>query len=155
MRAFVFNAAGTRFAIDARAVEAVHPLVRARPVAGGPPWLAGAIDVHGELVPMVDAAALLAGGGAVSRTVGARVLLIDTGIGEGTRARFALAVDRVAEAAELDLDAAWASGALGAPWLGAVIPFGADAVQRFEPAALAEAHAMLAGPADGAPRIGP
>ena len=55
MRAFVFNAAGTRFAIDARAVEAVHPLVRARPVAGGPPWLAGAIDVHGELVPMVDA----------------------------------------------------------------------------------------------------
>ena len=154
MRAFVFNAAGTRFAIDARVVEAVHPLVRARPVTGGPPWLAGAIDVHGELVPMVDAAALLAGG-AVSRTVGARVLLIDTGIGEGTRARFALAVDRVAEATELDLDAAWASGALGAPWLGAVIPFGADAVQRFEPAALAETHAMLAGPADGAPRIGP
>ena len=155
MRAFVFNAAGTRFAIDARVVEAVHPLVRARPVTGGPPWLAGAIDVHGELVPMVDAAALLVGGGAVSRTVGARVLLIDTGIGEGTRARFALAVDRVAEATELDLDAAWASGALGAPWLGAVIPFGADAVQRFEPAALAETHAMLAGPADGTPRIGP
>jgi chemotaxis signal transduction protein len=150
MRAFVFNAAGTRFAIDARVVEAVHPLVRARPVAGGPPWLAGAIDVHGELVPMVDAASLLAGGSAVSR-----ILLIDTGIGEGTRARFALAVDRVAEAAELDLDAAWGSGALGAPWLGAVIPFGADAVQRFEPAALAIAHAMLAGPADAAPRIGP
>ena len=155
MRAFVFNAAGTRCAIDARVVEAVHPLVRARPVAGGPPWLAGAIDVHGELVPMVDAAALLAGTGSVARTVGARVLLIDTGIGEGTRARFALAVDRVAEATDLDADAAWASGALGAPWLGAVIPFGAGAVQRFEPSALAQAHPMLAGPADGAPRIAP
>lgn len=155
MRAFVFNAAGIRCAIDARVVEAVHPLVRARPVAGGPAWLAGAIDVHGELVPMVDAAALLAGTGAVARTVGARVLLVDTGIGEGTRARFALAVDRVAEATDLDLDAAWASGATGLPWLGAVIPFGTDAVQRFEPAALAQAHPMLAGPADGAPRIGP
>ena len=155
MRAFVFNAAGIRCAIDARAVEAVHPLVRARPVAGGPPWLAGAIDVHGELVPMVDAVALLHGGGTVSRTVGARVLLVDTGIGEGPRARFALAVDRVSEATDLDAEAAWDSGALGAPWLGAVMPLGSDAVQRFEPAALAQAHAMLAGPREGAPRIAP
>jgi hypothetical protein len=35
------------------------------------------------------------------------------------------------------------------------MPLGSDAVQRFEPAALALAHAMLAGPSEGMPRIAP
>ena len=45
MRAFVFIADGARYAVDAACVEAVHPLVRPRPVPGAPPWLAGVIDV--------------------------------------------------------------------------------------------------------------
>ena len=95
MRTFVFVAAGHRYALDASSVQAVHQLVRARAVPGGPPWLAGVIDVHGEFVPLVDAVALLRGTGAVRPTLGARVMLLDTGIGAGPRARFALAVDRV------------------------------------------------------------
>ena len=96
MRTFVFLAAGHRYALDASSVQAVHQLVRAREVPGGPPWLAGVIDVHGEFVPLVDAVALLAGSGSVERTLGARVLLVDTGEGDGTRARFALAVRHAA-----------------------------------------------------------
>jgi chemotaxis-related protein WspB len=95
MRTFVFVVANYRYAVDAAWVQAVHPLVRARPVPGAPPWITGVIDVHGEFVPLVDAATLLAGVEGVERTLGARILLIDTGFGEGTRARFAMAVDRI------------------------------------------------------------
>ena len=104
MRMFIFQTAGHRYALDAACVQAVHPLVRAKPVPGAPAWLAGVIDVHGELVPMVDAAMLLSGTACVQRTLGARVLLVDTGIGQsgGARARFALAVDRVLDAVALE-----------------------------------------------------
>ena len=147
MRTFVFLAAGHRYALDASSVQAVHPLVRARPVPGGPPWLAGVIDVHGEFVPLVDATALLTGAGTVERTLGARVLLLDTGVGDGTRARFALAVDRLEDAAEVDDLGAWHSGAGGAPWLGAVVQHRGLPAQRLDPRALADGHPQLAAPA--------
>lgn len=146
MRTFVFLAAGHRYALDASGVQAVHPLVRARPVPGTPPWITGVIDVHGEFVPLVDATALLHGSGTVERTLGARILLLDTGIGDGTRARFALAVDRVEDAVDLDEGGAWGSGAGSTPWLGAVLQHRGEPAQRFEPRLLAEAHAQLSAP---------
>lgn len=148
MRNFVFHAAGHRFALDSGCVQAVHPLVRARPVPGGPPWLAGVIDVHGEFVPMVDAGLLLAGS-PVSATLGARTLLIDTGFDAEVRARFALAVDRVENAVDLDDSGAWDNGVRSVPWLGAVLQHRGEAAQRFEPRALAAAHPQISGPAAG------
>jgi chemotaxis-related protein WspB len=150
MRTFVFSAAGSCYALDASAIQAVHPLVRARPVAGTPPWLAGVIDVHGELVPMVDATMLLAGR-PVDRTVGARVLLVDTGIGDdGPRARFALAVDRVLDAVDLEREGGWSAAAGAVPWLGAVLQHAGEAVQLFDAMALAGTHPQLSAPTGGA-----
>lgn len=146
MRTFVFVAAGHRYALDASCVEAVHPLVRARAVPGGPPWLTGVIDVHGEFVPLVDATALLTGAGSTGRTMGARVLLVDTGFGEGTRARFAIAVDRVEDAEDVDLAGAWRTGTGASPWLGAVVQHHGEPAQRFDPRLLADAHPQLAAP---------
>jgi hypothetical protein len=144
MRTFVFTAAGSSYALDASWIQAVHPLVRARPVPGTPAWLAGVIDVHGELVPMVDAAMLLSGTATVQRTLGARILLVDTGIGQGgARARFALAVDRVLDAVALEQDGGWRSGA------GVVLQHGGEAVQVLDPLALAAANPQLAAPAGG------
>jgi len=150
MRTFVFVAAGHRYALDASSVQAVHPLVRARQVPGGPPWLAGVIDVHGEFVPLIDAVALLAGSGTVERTLGARVLLVDTGEGDGTRARFALAVDRVEDAADVDDLGAWHAGAGGAAWLGAVVQHRGLPAQRLDPRRLADGFPQLAAPASPA-----
>jgi chemotaxis-related protein WspB len=147
MRTFVFVAAGHRYAIDASCVQAVHPLVRARTVPGAPPWLTGVIDVHGEFVPLVDAVALLHGSGSVERTLGARILLLDTGIGDSTRARFALAVDRVEDASDVDEAGAWGAGAGATPWLGAVLQHRGEPAQRFDPRLLADSHAQLAAPA--------
>ncbi len=139
MRAFVFQAAGAHFAMDASSIQAVHPLVLARPVPASPLWLTGVIDVHGELVPLIDACALL-NQGQVSRTIGARVLLVDTGsAGDELRARFALAVDRVMDPADLDLDGSW-RGSGTVPWLGAVVQYEGIAAQVFDPVALAQAH---------------
>lgn len=148
MHAFVFVAADARYALDASCIQAVHPLVRARPVAGAPPWLAGVIDVHGELVPLIDAAQLLSGNH-VKPTLGARVLLVDTGEVPGqVRARFGLAVDRLLDPMELDLDGAWGgSGAL--PWLGAVVHHEGAAAQLFDPASLATQHPQLTAPRQG------
>lgn len=146
MRTFVFVAAGHRYALDASCVEAVHPLVRARAVPGGPTWLTGVIDVHGEFVPLVDATALLTGAGSTERTMGARVLLVDTGFGEGTRARFAIAVDRVEDAEDVDLAGAWRNGTGAFPWLGAVVQHRGEPAQRFEPRLLADVHPQLAAP---------
>jgi chemotaxis-related protein WspB len=144
MRAFVFVAAGHRYALDASCVAAVHPLVRARAVPGTPPWLPGVIDVHGEFVPLVDAVALFAGTGCVERTLGARVLLVDTGFGDGTRARFALAVDRVLGAAEVDALGGWGAGTGAMPWLGSVLQHDGEPAQRFDPRLLAERHPQVA-----------
>ena len=36
MRMFIFQTAGHRYALDAACVQAVHPLVRAKPVPGAP-----------------------------------------------------------------------------------------------------------------------
>jgi len=144
MRAFVFVAAGSRYALDAACIQAVHPLVRARPVPGAPAWLSGVIDVHGEMVPLVDAGALLSGT-PVARQLGARVLLVDTGTAEGqVRARFALAVDRVLDPIELDFDGAWHAGSQAAPWLGSVVAHEGDAAQVFHPRMLASSHRQLA-----------
>lgn len=148
MRNFVFVAAGHRFALDSACVQAVHPLVRARAVPGGPAWLLGVVDVHGEFVPLVDAGILLAGT-PVTPTLGARVLLIDTGFEGEVRARFALAVDRVEHAVDLDESGAWDNGVRSVPWLGAVLQHKGNPAQRFEPRALAAAHPQISGPAGG------
>jgi chemotaxis-related protein WspB len=148
MRAFVFQAAGAHFAMDASCIQAVHPLVLARPVPASPDWLTGVIDVHGELVPLIDACALL-GHGHVSRTIGARVLLVDTGsAADEVRARFALAVDRVMDPAELDLDGSWRGGG-SVSWLGAVVQHEGVAAQVFDPMALAQVHRELTAPPVG------
>ena len=147
MRTFVFQAAGHRYAMDAAWVQAVHPLVRAKPVPGAPAWLAGVIDVHGEFVPLVDSAALLNGTGNVQRTLGARILLIDTGVGEGVRARFGLAVDRIDDAVDIDQSGSWHSGSQTVAWLGEVLQFDGEPAQRVDARLLAAAFPQLAAPA--------
>jgi chemotaxis signal transduction protein len=52
---------GRRFALDCAETVEVLPLVSHRPVGAGPAWLLGLIDVRGELMPLVDLSAIIAG----------------------------------------------------------------------------------------------
>ncbi len=160
MRSFVVVVGGHRFAIESSLVKAVHPLVRAQPVPGAPPFVVGVIDVHGALLPLVDGARLLLGSGEVAQTLGARVLVMGsamdpsgTGSGEpnaleeSRMLRFAMSVDALEDDAVVPESGRWEAGPGAAAWIGSVERLNGVALQRFHPGALARAHAQLTAPA--------
>ena len=109
---------GARYAVPAAAVQTVRPLPRLEPLVGAPALVAGVVAIRGEVVVVIDPAALF---GAVvvepARTIvvvtgGALTagLLADdvTGIGTITRATLERPPDslsRLAQAVGLGLDA--------------------------------------------------
>jgi chemotaxis-related protein WspB len=54
MLALTFQVGSDRVAVDVCRVREVVPRVRLAPVAGGPPWLAGAFVYRGRVVPVID-----------------------------------------------------------------------------------------------------
>lgn len=145
MRSFIALVGGHRFAIEASIVRSVHPLVRAQPVPGAPPFVDGVIDVHGSLIPLVDGARLLLGSGGVAATRGARILVLRGSLTDesGRDACYALSVDAL-EGDTVDTpEGAWTAGPGHAPWIGAVERVGGQAVGRFLPRVLATSHRQL------------
>jgi chemotaxis-related protein WspB len=57
----LFELDGERYALDARDVAHVLPLMPVRPFPGTPPWIAGVIDHAGVPVPVIDLAMLALG----------------------------------------------------------------------------------------------
>jgi chemotaxis-related protein WspB len=57
----LFELDGERYALDARDVAHVLPLVPVRPIPGTPPWIAGVIDHARAPVPVIDLAMLALG----------------------------------------------------------------------------------------------
>lgn len=138
--------------MDLGLVREVCPLVRLKPAPGGPAWLAGLLDYHGQLLPAVDASHLLGGAG-VPQAVGARMILMhgaDTTRTDAAWASFALRVSAVEGVAEVDRGASWApaDGLPDMPFLGGVMQGPGEGVLLFDPAGLAKAHPrLLHGPA--------
>ncbi|MFP5223585.1 MAG: chemotaxis protein CheW [Acidobacteriota bacterium] len=56
-----FKAAGARFAVPAREVEEVAPLVQLSQLPGAPPVVAGLMNYRGRSLPVADASLLLSG----------------------------------------------------------------------------------------------
>jgi purine-binding chemotaxis protein CheW len=50
----IFAAGGRRWALPLAAVERVVAMVAIEPLPGGPPGVRGAVDVHGEVLPVLD-----------------------------------------------------------------------------------------------------
>jgi purine-binding chemotaxis protein CheW len=50
----IFAAAGRRWALPLDAVERVVAMVAVAPLPGAPPGVRGAVDVHGDVVPVLD-----------------------------------------------------------------------------------------------------
>lgn len=156
MRALRFRVDGRTLAMDLRWIHEICPLVRLKQLPGVPAWLAGLMDHHGQLVPVVDAS-LLMGGVGVPQVLGARLILVhgaDQDASDARMATFALRVDAVDGVADIDRGASWTTpgGLPGMPFLGEVTGDGADSVLLLEPARLAALHAsLLQGPAVLAP----
>jgi chemotaxis signal transduction protein len=95
----LFTASGRTFALPAACVAQVLRMAAPAPVAGAPPWLRGVLNVHGELLPVVDVAARLG----LSRTPMSpqRQLVVVEADGR----RIALEVDEVLEVREVGEEA--------------------------------------------------
>jgi chemotaxis signal transduction protein len=100
-RILVFRLDGRRYSLDARTVVEVLPALAVCPLPGQPPYVAGAIDLRGTIVPVID---LRARFGRPSRPME----LADRLVVARSRGRLvALWVDEVEELTTTD-GAAWA-----------------------------------------------
>lgn len=152
MRVLRFRVDGRALAMDLRKVREVCPLVRLKSAPGAPPWLAGLLDLHGQLLPVVDASRLLGGEG-VPQIVGARLILLQTGATERAETALttlALRVTGVDGVGDADPGSAWSppQGLPGMPFLSEMLQGHPDGVLMFDPVRLVAAHAgLLHGPA--------
>jgi chemotaxis-related protein WspB len=87
------EAAGNRFALDARQVVEVVPRIRLQVVAGAPAWLAGACIYRGAVTPVVDLARLVHGTPCPNRW-SSRVVLVRFD-DSGSTLQFGLIVEKV------------------------------------------------------------
>jgi chemotaxis-related protein WspB len=75
MLALTFQVGPHRLALDIRRVREVVPHVPLQPLAGAPPWLAGALIYRGAIVPVVDLFRLTGWGDCPSH-LSSRILLV-------------------------------------------------------------------------------
>jgi len=87
---------GTRYAVALSATERAFPMVAASAVPGAPPVVLGAVNIAGEVVPVVDLRRRL-GLGPRSYGLGAHLLLLRT-----SRRPLAVAADEVQGVADID-----------------------------------------------------
>jgi len=119
-----FKAAGTRFALPARDVDEITPLVVIAPLPGSPPYVAGVMNHRGRSLPVADLTMLLAG--ARSRPFAStRILAVRVG-GEFP---LGLMAERVLKSMDLDPAAIRPPGAPAADYVLGVAPDGDDLVQ--------------------------
>ena len=71
----VVEAGGARYGVPAARIAQVLPAPELRPLPGTPPWVAGVFSYHGDVVPVIDLSALLAGHPAPA-LLSTRILLV-------------------------------------------------------------------------------
>lgn len=64
----LFRMEGDRYALDAREVVEVLPLLRLKRIPEAPEWVAGVFSHRGVLVPVLDLCAMAFGRAALART---------------------------------------------------------------------------------------
>jgi chemotaxis-related protein WspB len=146
MTLLVFEAAGTRYGVDIRQVIEVIPAIRPRPVAHAPAWLGGVFPHRGEITPVVDTSALLAGRPARAR-FSTRVVVAKYADLRGADRRVGLLVESATDTFTTDEASLQTAGVTvpDARYLGRVVRVGDTIVQiiRVEEILSDEVRALL------------
>lgn len=122
-----FKAAGTRFALPARSVDEITPLVEMDLLPGAPDYLSGLMNHRGKSLPVADMSLLLTG--KASRSwASTRIMVVQAAPG----LMVGLMAERVLKAMDLDPDAVAAPGAPAAPYVLGVATAGDELVQVLE-----------------------
>jgi len=75
MLVLTFQIGSERIGLDIQTVREVVPQVRLKPLAGGPPWLAGVFVFRGMVIPVIDLHDLT-GHGPCPQHLSSRIILI-------------------------------------------------------------------------------
>lgn len=128
----LFQLGGERYAIAARQVRRVLPLVRLRPLPQMPPGIAGLLDHGGTPVPALDLGLLVLGRPAEQR-MSTRIILVEYGDQGGERL-LGLIAERAGETAQLQPQDFAPSGvrSAAAPYLGDLARSQQGLVQKIE-----------------------
>ncbi|MFM1903576.1 MAG: hypothetical protein RLZZ440_1476 [Planctomycetota bacterium] len=97
MQLLTFSIAGEPYAIEARLVTEVLPLVPARPIPQVPDYLSGIFTYRGDLVPLVDLSRRL-GAGPPAPRLSTRVIVVEfrpAGRGDSPPVRLGLVAENV------------------------------------------------------------
>ncbi|MEQ1862403.1 MAG: chemotaxis protein CheW [Chthoniobacteraceae bacterium] len=113
----VFQIAGDRYAIDARELVEILPLVKIKQLPQAPAGVAGVLDYHGLSVPAIDVSAIALGTAAAGR-ISTRILIVENSACQ----RMALIAERANELLIRDVSEFTDTGVSvsGAPYLGPV-----------------------------------
>jgi chemotaxis-related protein WspB len=128
-----FRIGAENYALPASRIAQVLPLVGVRPLPRALPGVAGVVDYHGRLVPVIDLSELLTGRPA-ARRLSTRIVVAHYGDGVETAQLLGLIVER-ATRAERHAAADFAHTGVAspqAPYLGGVTAHAAGMVQLIE-----------------------
>jgi chemotaxis-related protein WspB len=117
----LFRMGNDRYALDARQIAEVLPVVQVKVIPQAPAWVAGIIDYHGAPVPLIDLSQLALGCPA-RRRFGTRIILVNYPDHEGTPHLLGLLAERATEIMRRDPTDFVVSGVGNdpAPYLGPV-----------------------------------
>jgi chemotaxis-related protein WspB len=122
-----------RYALEARRIVEVVPLVELKPLPHSAAYVAGLFDYRGVLVPVIDLCRLTGERGCRDRLT-TRIVLVDYPGDDGRRHILGLVAEQVTETAKLD-DADFQPSGLRqpeAPYLGPLQKTDATLIQRLE-----------------------
>lgn len=119
MLMLLFNLSNSRYAIAARTVVEIAPLVRLEAIARAPDYIAGLFNYRGQHVPVVDLCRLIAGRGCEDSFT-SRVMLVEFPLPDKRVRLLGLLAERVTETVNIDADTFSDTGVSleDAPYLG-------------------------------------
>ncbi|MDG4555467.1 MAG: chemotaxis protein CheW [Candidatus Competibacter sp.] len=143
MLALLFAVGADRYALSAGEIVEILPLVALKRVPSAPPYLAGLLNYHGALAPVVDLNRLI-GETPCREWLSSRILLTRHPLPDGRIELLGLLVEQATETAHIAPESLRSSTA-ATPWLGQMAIRGKELVQFVRPAGLLtdEARALL------------
>jgi chemotaxis-related protein WspB len=115
----VFRLGKERYALDARQVIEVIPRLPLRPQPGTPDFVAGLMNFHGKVVPVLDLDTLTLGAPCPGQ-LSTRIILINYTISSGVKRVLGLVAEAVTDAVKKDPHEFVAVAAGQSPYLGKI-----------------------------------
>ena len=96
MLLLVFHAGGARYGLEASGIIEVIPVAALRPVPGAAGNVAGLLNYHGAIVPVLDLTSLLTGNSTIPR-MSSRIVIVDFHAADGMKHPLGLLAERATD----------------------------------------------------------